>query len=294
MKTKLQKVLNSFVPGLELIHFEPLTGGVSSEVFLIEAKQNKTKIKLVLRYEAGPPSKNDIKNEFNLLQALANTNIPSAEPLFIDTSCKILDKPFMLLSFLEGDINIPNTDNLDLITKMADQLRSIHSINPALLPDLPIQIDPIEGLLKYLPKGDEWMEIRNYLSSLKNTAFEGQRVFLHGDFWPGNILWAKDQIVAVIDWDYAAIGDPISDLAVSSLEMRYEFGKEGMNQLCEAYLKHSMIDNSRFSLWLISIASSTLHFINQWNLSEAKKNLIKTEALLTIQEESQSLLNSKD
>jgi aminoglycoside phosphotransferase (APT) family kinase protein len=294
MKTKLQKVLSSFVPGLELIHFEPLTGGVSSEVFLIEAKQNKTKIKLVLRYEAGPPSKNDIKNEFNLLQALANTNIPSAEPLFIDTSCKILDKPFMLLSFLEGDINIPNTDNLDLITKMADQLRSIHSINPALLPDLPIQIDPIEGLLKYLPKGDEWMEIRNYLSSLKNTAFEGQRVFLHGDFWPGNILWAKDQIVAVIDWDYAAIGDPISDLAVSSLEMRYEFGKEGMNQLCEAYLKHSMIDNSRFSLWLISIASSTLHFINQWNLSEAKKNLIKTEALLTIQEESQSLLNSKD
>lgn len=294
MKTKLQKVLSSFVPGLELIHFEPLTGGVSSEVFLIEAKQNKTKIKLVLRYEAGPPSKNDIKNEFNLLQALANTNIPSAEPLFIDTSCKILDKPFMLLSFLEGDINIPNADNLDLITKMADQLRSIHSINPALLPDLPIQIDPIEGLLKYLPKGDEWMEIRNYLSSLKNTAFEGQRVFLHGDFWPGNILWAKDQIVAVIDWDYAAIGDPISDLAVSSLEMRYEFGKEGMNQLCEAYLKHSMIDNSRFSLWLISIASSTLHFINQWNLSEAKKNLIKTEALLTIQEESQSLLNSKD
>tara|TARA_B100001093_G_scaffold508373_1_gene570436 strand:- start:209 stop:1093 length:885 start_codon:yes stop_codon:yes gene_type:complete len=294
MKTKLQKVLNSFVPGLELIHFEPLTGGVSSEVFLIEAKQNKTKIKLVLRYEGGMPSKIDITNEFNLLQALANTNIPSVEPLFIDTSCKILDKPFMLLSFMEGDIIIPNTDNLDLITKMADQLRCIHSINPALLPDLPIQIDPIEGLLKYLPKGDEWMEIKNYLSSLKNTAFEGQRVFLHGDFWPGNILWAKDQIVAVIDWDYAAIGDPISDLAVSSLEMRYEFGKEGMNRLCEAYLKHSMIDNSRFSLWLISIASSTLHFINQWNLSEAKKNLIKTEALLTIQEESQSLLNCKD
>ena len=294
MKTKLQEVLNSFVPGLKLIHFEPLTGGVSSEVFLIEAKQNKTKIKLVLRYEGGMPSKIDITNEFNLLQALANTNIPSVEPLFIDTSCKILDKPFMLLSFMEGDIIIPNTDNLDLITKMADQLRCIHSINPALLPDLPIQIDPIEGLLKYLPKGDEWMEIKNYISSLKNTAFEGQRVFLHGDFWPGNILWAKDQIVAVIDWDYAAIGDPISDLAVSSLEMRYEFGKEGMNRLCEAYLKHSMIDNSRFSLWLISIASSTLHFINQWNLSEAKKNLIKTEALLTIQEESQSLLNCKD
>ena len=294
MKLKLKEIVENFLPGAEFCNFEPLSGGVSSDVFLIEAKQNNTKIKLVLRYEAGPPSKNDIKNEFTLLQALANTNIPSAEPLFIDTSCKILDRPFMLLSFLEGDINIPNADNLDLNTKMVDQLKCIHSIDLAQLPDLPIQIDPMKGLLEYLPKADEWMELRNYLSSLKNTAFEGQRVFLHGDFWPGNILWVKDQIVAVIDWDYAAIGDPLSDLAVSSLEMRYEFGKEGMNQFCEAYLKHSMIDNSRFSLWLISIASSTLHFINQWNLSEAKKNLIKTEALLTIQEEFQSLLDSKD
>ena len=294
MQTKLEKVLDSFHPELELTNFEPLVGGASSEVFLIKAKRDNKELNLVLRAEGGPPSKNSIQTEFNLLKSLNDVTIPSAEPLFIDTSCNILDQPFMLLSFLEGNNKMPKEENIDLIPKMVEQLNLIHSTNLAVLPNLPLQINPLDGLHEYLPKGKEWTELGNYLLSLKNTAFEGKRVFLHGDFWLGNILWSGNEIVGVVDWDYAAIGDPLSDLAVSSLEMRYEFGKEGMNQFCEAYLKHSMIDNSRFSLWLISIASSTLHFINQWNLSEAKKNLIKTEALLTIQEEFQSLLDSKD
>ena len=64
METKFQRVLDSFLPDLELINFEPLIGGASSEVFLIKAKQNKQTIKLVLRFEGRPPSKNKIKTEF--------------------------------------------------------------------------------------------------------------------------------------------------------------------------------------------------------------------------------------
>ena len=293
METKFQRVLDSFLPDLELINFEPLIGGASSEVFLIKAKQNKQKIKLVLRFEGRPPSKNKIKTEFKLLKALNDINIPSAKPLFIDTSCRILDKPFMLQTFLEGSTNMPNEDNSELIIKMVDQLSRIHSTNLALLPDLPLQIDPLENMLTFLPDGEEWIKLRNYLLSLQNTVFEEKRVFLHGDFWPGNILWSKDQIVGVVDWDYAAIGDPLSDLAVSSLEMRYEFGKDGMNKLYKAYSKILPIDNFRFSLWLINIALSTLHFINQWNISQARKNLMRREALHTIKEESQSLLAIK-
>ena len=39
MQTKLEKVLDSFHPELELINFKPLVGGASSEVFLIKAKR---------------------------------------------------------------------------------------------------------------------------------------------------------------------------------------------------------------------------------------------------------------
>ena len=54
---------------------------------------------------------------------------------------------------------------------------------------------------------------------------------MHGDYWPGNILWKQKKITGIVDWEYAAIGDPFSDLAVTSLELRYEYGVKGMEEL---------------------------------------------------------------
>jgi aminoglycoside phosphotransferase (APT) family kinase protein len=38
-------------------------------------------------------------------------------------------------------------------------------------------------------------------------------VLLHGDFWPGNALWRDGALVAILDWEDAAIGDPLADVA---------------------------------------------------------------------------------
>jgi aminoglycoside phosphotransferase (APT) family kinase protein len=36
---------------------------------------------------------------------------------------------------------------------------------------------------------------------------------LHGDYWPGNVLWRDGRLVGVIGWEEAAFGDPLADLA---------------------------------------------------------------------------------
>jgi len=33
-------------------------------------------------------------------------------------------------------------------------------------------------------------------------------VLVHGDFWPGNILWQQNQLAGVIDWEDAMLGEP--------------------------------------------------------------------------------------
>ena len=48
MKEKLQRVIDSFMPGAELLKYEPLMGGVSSEVFLLEIKKDAQLKKIVL------------------------------------------------------------------------------------------------------------------------------------------------------------------------------------------------------------------------------------------------------
>ena len=115
---------------------------------------------------------------------------------------------------------------------------------------------------------------------------------MHGDYWPGNILWKQKKITGIVDWEYAAIGDPFSDLAVTSLELRYEYGVKGMEELLEIYSSFLPIDRLRYSLWLIFVASSTLYFIHEWKLTKDRETSMKKEAIATIEEESYFLLNS--
>ena len=291
-KERIQEIIEIFSPGADLVNFKRLEGGVSSDVFQIEIELDKTLKKLVLRSEGGPPAENTIKTEFELLKILHETEIPCAEPLFLDTSCKILDKNFMLMSQLEGSIDIPDRENLSSIKEMARNLRCIHETNTSFLPNLPLRIDPLEDLFDYLPHGKNGDKLKKFLSTKNNTEYKGTRVFLHGDYWPGNILWKQKKITGIVDWEYAAIGDPFSDLAVTSLELRYEYGVKGMEELLEIYSSFLPIDRLRYSLWLIFVASSTLYFIHEWKLTKDRESSMKKEAMATIEEESYFLLNS--
>jgi aminoglycoside phosphotransferase (APT) family kinase protein len=58
---------------------------------------------------------------------------------------------------------------------------------------------------------------------------------LHGDFWPGNSLWNDGRLVAVIDWEDAAIGDPLADVANTRLELTWAIGLEAMEEFTRQY-----------------------------------------------------------
>ena len=261
-----------------------LEGGVSSEVFLIAVDSKKGEEKIVLRTEGGPPAENSIKTEYLLLEKLHQTKVPCAKPIHLDHSKEILDKDFMLMTYLEGTIEIPKIKNFGFLNKMVGILKNIHNVDTKILPTLPCRFDPTYDLFEFLPNARINKELKAILKGY-DTSYSGKPVLLHGDFWPGNILWTKDEISGVLDWEYAAIGDPVSDLAVASLELKYDYGKRGVDRFLDLYSKNFSIDQSRFSLWLIYVSASTLFFIDEWNLEKARKNLMKREAMLTIEEE---------
>lgn len=62
-------------------------------------------------------------------------------------------------------------------------------------------------------------------------------VLLHGDMLPQNLLWDIDsERVGVVDWEYAATGDPAYDLAIVTRGNRNLFGLSGgVRRLLEAY-----------------------------------------------------------
>ena len=61
-------------------------------------------------------------------------------------------------------------------------------------------------------------------------------VVLHGDCWPGNLLWRDGRLAGVIDWEEAAFGDALADLAILRLEIVWHFGTAAMDMLTDEYL----------------------------------------------------------
>ena len=53
------------------------------------------------------------------------------------------------------------------------------------------------------PQLDEWLD--NFKSSRRSHA-------IHGDYYPGNLLFKDDRLVGVIDWDEAAVDAPEVEL----------------------------------------------------------------------------------
>jgi aminoglycoside phosphotransferase (APT) family kinase protein len=60
-------------------------------------------------------------------------------------------------------------------------------------------------------------------------------VVLHGDFWPGNVLWHGGRVSAVIDWEDAAVGDALSDVGNARLELLFFMGRRAMDAFTREY-----------------------------------------------------------
>ncbi|HEX3051936.1 MAG TPA: phosphotransferase, partial [Aggregatilineaceae bacterium] len=72
---------------------------------------------------------------------------------------------------------------------------------------------------------------------------------IHGDMWPGNVLWKDGKIAAVIDWEDAACGDPLEDVAISRFEMLLFFGVEAMDNFTQTYQTLTQIDLTPLREW---------------------------------------------
>jgi aminoglycoside phosphotransferase (APT) family kinase protein len=51
-------------------------------------------------------------------------------------------------------------------------------------------------------------------------------VYLHGDVWPGNLVWTGDRVGAFIDWKTAGVGAPGVDLSELRKQVAITFGPE--------------------------------------------------------------------
>ena len=170
---------------------------------------------------------------------------------------------------------------VDFIPQLAMQLYRIHEVDWAKLDVsfLPLQEKRVAEKLGERPeKVDEAFEegrIWDVLEEVWPLPLRNSSVLLHGDFWPGNILWREGQIVGMIDWEDAALGDPLADVANTRLELLWAFGVEAMWSFTHHYQSLADIDFTNLPYWDLYAALRRIPQIAGWGLDDITEKTMR-------------------
>jgi aminoglycoside phosphotransferase (APT) family kinase protein len=179
------------------------------------------------------PTAHDMVREYRVISALADTAVPVAPALALCEDLDVLGAPFYLMGFVDGVV----LDKPKLLRELdaADATRSCELLMDTLV-DLH-EVDPAAvGLTEFgRPDGFLARQVRRWhqqwqASETRPLDELGQTVerltatlpeqsapaVVHGDYRLTNVMFAPqlDRIAAVVDWEMATLGDPLTDLGL--------------------------------------------------------------------------------
>ena len=212
-----------------------------------------------------------IEREFALLQRLAELEIPAPRPMFCDVSHTLLATPFLVVSYVEGVTHVGSDDPETMATSLGDVLADIHRRAPAsALADLGLdpRLDEIAGMLSSPPDvlDESTLEplVREQLHAhWPPRILNGPRL-LHGDYWPGNVVWQGGRVVAVLDWEAASIGDPLADLGSARLDVLWFLGERACDVFTDRYVAATGVDTAALPLWDLVAALRPAGDLSHW------------------------------
>lgn len=183
------------------------------------------------------PSAHDMRREFRVLSGLASVEFPVPRPLAYEDDRRIMDAPLLLMDFVDGIVisdaaaaSALSAQDADQVSRsLVDTLARLHAtdVRAAGLGELGRPEGYLDRQVERWQQQWQRTKTRELAAMDELGAWLRDRVprvsanrgwsLVHGDYRLDNvILDAGDLSVrAVLDWEMATLGDPVSDLAVA-------------------------------------------------------------------------------
>lgn len=270
---QFQTLLHKFAPENRLESVTALKGGISAQTTLLETVSAEDEVqKFVVRQHG----ENDramnahiARDEFRLLDTLQGTPVSAPAPVAVDVDT--FEFPCVILEYIEGITEIDPTHLDSALAQMAQALADIHSIPSAettfsWLPNLSMRFNYL--LRERSNPFDESLNEERIVEALK-PVWEFEEVngvsLLHGDYWASNILWRERQLVAVIDWEDAMLGNPLADLGDARITTLWAHGQTAMHGFTEYYQKlMPHLDYAQLPYWDLCAALRPISQFSDW------------------------------
>ncbi len=252
----LDEIASTIAPQAVSIKTARLLGGVSADTFLMVATQRDGSVnRYVVRRRTSAPGNGEISLalEYTLLERLYDEGMMVARPRMLASSDTVV------MDWVEGTTTLPSYGP----RAMASALVAIHAYRGEALDILPPREDPLPVVKRAIAEHDmlEDDEVHQGLE-------DAEACLLHGDFWPGNVLWHRGELAAILDWEDAAIGDPLSDVACAIVELDVAHGEAAGSQFRSVYFEQSGRREERLPMWEIYVTTTALSSMDQWGLPQ--------------------------
>jgi aminoglycoside phosphotransferase (APT) family kinase protein len=258
-RNKVEQLLRIIAPNSRLLHTWRLQGGISAEMTAFEIEHADGHIsKMILRQPGEQTLRRNphaAEDEFKILQLTESLGLPTPTPYYLDSSATIFPLPYLVIEYVDGKPELIPSPGADFTFQLAKHLAQIHSVDCSnndisFLPKQANQCGEIAH--NQITNIDLSLDDGNLRSAVEEALPFTQRnaqVLLHGDYWPGNILWHDERLIAVVDWEDARLGDPLVDLAISRLDILTIFGIDSMRSFTHHYQSLMNIDYTNLPYW---------------------------------------------
>lgn len=191
--------------GGRVIGCRRMTGGVSSAVHRVSVERAGVRSVVVLRqYPSGVGLHKTVEQEVANLELVRDSGLPVPTVLAADAlGTSTGGAPSLLMTRVPGEVDLTPADPRSWMTRIAELAASVHAL------DLPAStLDPW---------ADSWISPRDrfrvpagavrpavWQAAFRVMAEPAPRdtaVFLHGDLLPVNLLWSREEISGVVDWN---------------------------------------------------------------------------------------------
>lgn len=269
-------LLQQIAPGSTALAIESLPGSYSNFTHLIDARcADGSDLRIVVRryqvfgsYDRGEKA----RREFKAFELVRQHGIPAPQPLYLDDQGAILGIPGIATRYVTGTQVASPSDPVGWARALATMLARIHAI-PCDATTRRYLLDANSEATWFLRSGTipdymhahpdgaaVWQLARELSPNLRPV----QPSLVHIDYWPGNVLWDRGQITAIVDWEEAAYGDPGIDVAYCRMELCLSGMGEVADQFLETYEAQAGRPVANLGFWELAATARPMFNPQGW------------------------------
>ena len=255
----LRWVSESLGPSGRVLATEALAGGTSSAVHVLRVDTPGSRVReLVLRrfvradWLAEEPD--TATREAKALELLADVGLPTPRLVAVDPDGSHAGAPSVLMTRLAGRVDWEPPVAEEFLRALAEPLPVIHSVPIAAglaLPDYRPYRLRMRRPPAWAERPDVWERAFDVLDAESPSE---ERLFVHRDYHPGNVLWEAGRVSGIVDWVNASVGSPWADVGHCRVNIASALGQQVADRFLDVYRAVSGSTDDYHPYWDISAA----------------------------------------